>query len=304
MAFLLTGQTDAGKSTISGHLLYKVGYFNNISDDDKKLYRKYLESIETSISKSKYSILMDLIDGEILDNKTKTQEFNSCNFVFESNNFQLIDTPGHKLYIKSLVDGLFNITIDCICLVVSSIPTEFYESFEKGTVKEDLLLARSSGCKNLLVLFNKSDVCVATPDLIEQINTFAKKLSFKNIQTLNVSGYTGDGLLKILETIQNIPKTIPTIVDYNYTKKIIVESLIFMSNVFIITSGYKFIIHNKYGHFECTVEKIKGKMMLNSSGTATLLLVFDKEIHTGINDRLIFRNNDTTFGFGNVIKIN
>lgn len=306
MSFLLCGQTDAGKSTISGHLLYKIGYFNNLCDDDKKFYRKELDNIDISNSKSKYSILMDLMDGEILTNKTKTQEFNICHFNYNNNEFVLIDTPGHKLYIRSLISGLFKLHIDIVCLVVSSIENEFIESFDRGTIKEDLVLARSTGCKNILIIWNKSDVSIPTNDMIYKLNSYIKKLAYKNIDSLQVSGYTGDNLLTILDKVnyyrlkQNILENKTDIV---YTDKLTINCMFFKDELnILISAGYSFIIHYSNGEIDSEIISIiqhsKPIRIIKDNSQVIINVLLSSKINISKTERLIFRDKDNTIGFG------
>lgn len=300
MSFLLCGQTDSGKSTIAGSLLYKVGYFENLNDDDEKYYRKYLSDIEESKVKSKFSILLDLIDGEITTNKTKTQDFNIINFKYDNKNYTLIDTPGHKLYIRSLVEGLFKLHLDLVVIVLSNIDSEFTESFEKGTVKEDLLLCRSTNCKNLLVLWNKCDLASISNLNREIFVDYCTKLKFKNIEHLSVSGFTGDNLLRILTTVDKYRSVDETIITENiYYSHIIIDCFIFNDNV-LITKGFACILHNQSGEFEITVDNIKDSRILKTNVLNKIKVSSSKalSIKTKIGDRVIFRSHSTTLGFG------
>jgi elongation factor 1-alpha len=319
MSFLLCGQTDVGKSTVAGHLLYKVGYFNNLNADDAKFYRKELETlrapsgrfqenIEASVSKSKFSILMDLMDGEISVNKTKTQEFNVCEFAHNDKQYKIIDTPGHKLYIRSLIEGLFRTELDCICLTISSRENEFQESFDRGTVKEDLLLSRSTGCKNLIILWNKTDLYTPSESMINVLSDYIKQLSFKNVVHLNVSGYTGDGLFDILNEIDKFRN--PDKISIVPVKKIVdsftAECMFFIKDLSVLISiGYRFIIHTVSGEYEVEINKITNKtgkqvIVVRDSSPVTVECKCDKKMETSNKDRLICRDKDFTIGFGMV----
>jgi translation elongation factor EF-1alpha len=315
MSFLLCGQTDSGKSTIAGHLLLNNGYFNTfLNTDDEKMYRKYIESANDQLntSKSKYSILLDLIDGEILNNKTKTQEFNLINFSSKQNKpYQLIDTPGHKLYIRALIEGLYKIDLDIIVLVVSSIDNEFIESFEKGTIKEDLLLARSTGCKNLLILWNKCDVCLKSNHHKELIEDYAKKLSFSNPIHLDVSGYTGQNLDQILPVVDKF-KTIKTEFETEQNQEITptttlnINCLLFPTSNELITAGYQCVIHTpNCGEIDIEIMKIKQgfKIISGKPNTIKIADLSKKQFKKfKYGDRIIFRNATNTLGFGRLDK--
>lgn len=308
MSFLLCGQTDSGKSTCAGHLLYQVGFFNSLSDGDTKDFRKYIEDIETqSTTKSKFSILMDLMDGEITTNKTKTQEFNMIEFNHNNKQYTIIDTPGHKLYIRELIAGLFKVHLDIVVVVISTIEKEFIDSFEKGTIKEDLLLCRSSNCKNLLVLWNKSDLATLSTTNKDRFLHYCKKLQFKNIEQLNVSGYTGDHLMDILPIVDKYrqPEKEKKEITHIEQKTIYIEGIFYPSSTTIITAGYMCILHNESGEYEINIDAIK-KTHIVKHGVPILFKVStlnNSNIYTYIGERTIFRNSDTTLGFGVVRKL-
>lgn len=304
MSFILTGQTDSGKSTISGNLLYNVGYFFSLPEEDRKCYRKYLEQINDTNIKSRYSILMDLLDGEILTNKTKTQEFNVCTFTYNEKTYKLIDTPGHKLYIRSLIDGLFHQKLDRICLVVSSLSNEFYESFERGTIKEDLMLSRSTGCSSLLIIWNKSDISKPDEKMLKLLMSFVKKLSFKVIDEVYISAYDPEQVLKILsyinsnEVIKPI-ESLPIISDMINT-----DGMLFTDK--LISAGYKFIIHYLEGEIEAEIIKIKNLKtqamvrFVKEPTLVRLMLKISESKKWNKGERLIYRDSETTLGFGTI----
>ena len=311
MAFLFCGQTDSGKSTLAGHLLYNVGYFNNLSDEDEKFYRKYLIDIKESTNKCKFSILMDLIDGELTNNKTKTQDFNIINFEHENNKYTIIDTPGHKLYIRALIAGLFKIHLDVVIIVISSINNEFTESFEKGTIKEDLLLCRSTNCKNLVVLWNKCDISSVSPLNKEIFIDYCKKLQFANIEHLNVSGYTGYNIMEILKIV-NKYKNLTDSLTHSVlntpisNSTIILQCLLYPQDT-IITAGYQCILHNQSGEYEIVIDAIKNVHIVKSGIPLTMKISLltdakNKTIQTFVGERIIFRNSNITLGFGVVKK--
>ena len=305
MSFLLTGQTDSGKSTISGNLLYSVGYFSNMSEEDQRYYRKHLDQVTDPNVKSRFSILMDLLDGEVLANKSKTVDFNFCSFTHEGKSYNLIDTPGHKLYIRSLINGLFHHSLDLVCLVVSSLSNEFYESFERGTIKEDLMLARSTGCTNLLIVWNKYDLNEPDKAMEAQLSSFCAKLAFKRVNNIKISGYKQEDVLKILSFVEHSNKpNITTETSLIDTNKFASEGMIF-SGEQLISPGYKFVMHTRQGEIEVEVVKIKdlktGKVVRFTKGPGSFYLLLQSESElVGLTKgtRVIFRSADTTLGFG------
>ena len=86
---------------------------------------------------------------------------------------------------------------DCAVLVLESQTNVFERSFETGTTKEHLILARSLGVKQIIVAVNKFDMVQykeARYDFIcSQVDPFLKYLGFStnNIHYLPTSGFHG-----------------------------------------------------------------------------------------------------------------
>jgi sulfate adenylyltransferase subunit 1 (EFTu-like GTPase family) len=303
MSFLLLGQTDAGKSTIAGHLLHLVGVF---------------EKVNHELGKHKYSILLDTCEEEQESGKTKTHDYSYYDFEYapansSTKNYTLIDTPGHLLYIRTLINGLYNPKgtsgkIDLIVLVISSISDEFESSFNRGTVKEDLLLARSVGCSNLLVAWNKTDIVEHSKEHEKQIHDWAKKLHYKTINHLNVSGMTGQNLLEILKYI---PRPINEIISEEKkleitSDKIRAKVAIYLPSEenMIISAGFICILHHKSGEYEVEICKMistqKNIKFIRDSGTTCTLFCIckGKNIIYSDGDKIILRKNKFTIGYG------
>jgi translation elongation factor EF-1alpha len=281
--FLLCGQTDSGKSTIAGHILYKCGYF-----DERRVI---------SEKKSKWSELLDEVNGELGANKSKTIYFTELEFEHNGSEYVMFDTPGHHIYIRQLVSGLFTTSLSAICLVVSSIQKEFVEGFEKGTVKEDLLLARSTGCSTLFVLFNKIDVVEPTQEMIECIRSYAKKLRYKDIRIFPLSGYTGTSLLSFLECI-------PVIQDppmRESTRSNTLTCTLSLHTTDLITAGYRCNLHMSSGEYQVTVDRIRTKAgpLVFVKGSDPVIITFTGDgLVYSVGDKVVLRNSTETIGFG------
>lgn len=294
--FLLCGQTDAGKSTIAGHILYNSGYF---SDPDCPYTTHIPKDFEDSRRKSKYSELLDIVNGDIEDNKSKTVYYTELEFSYNGKRYTMIDTPGHQIYIRQLIEGLFSRPLDAICLVVSSIEKEFYESFERGTVKEDLLLARSTGCSTLFILFNKIDVNVPTNEMIEIITDYSKTLRYKNIKVLNISGYNGDNLMTFLD---RIPNSVQRVKNDTVHTSFTITTTVSMHTKDLCTAGYVCILHHSSGEYSVEIEqiKLKGKVVpwIKTTDPHEVKFTLKKSITYSPQDRIVLRNSTDTIGFG------
>ncbi len=303
ISFLLCGQTDSGKSTISGHLLCLVHYFE----------QRIIDQTRVSNAKNKYSTLLDTDDVELelaSKDKTKTAAFINFDFEFNDKKFRLIDTPGHKIYIRSMIEGLFHSQLRAICLVVSAIEDEFYAGI-RGTTLEDMLLARASGCKNLIVLWNKTDVAKPSKTMQELIMYEAKMMSWVRVQELYVSGYSGEGLFDILDLVENMPnekqpelKPLPLTQTFNC-------KVIFKTGQ-LITAGFTAVMHYAQQstieiehvegrEIEFEIEKIKGARMIRDTKPYDLVIKTSQPIQLHSKQRIIMRTGSETIGFGAIL---
>ena len=100
MNIIVIGHVDSGKSTMIGHLIYKCGVV------DKKTIDKYeKESAEMGKSSFKYAWILDKLKAE----RERGITIDISLFKFESDKFRvnIIDTPGHRGYIKNMISGNF-----------------------------------------------------------------------------------------------------------------------------------------------------------------------------------------------------
>lgn len=286
MSFLLCGQTDAGKSTIAGHLLCKVGLFEEPRDSGR----------------SKWSSLLDIYEDEKEFGKTKTHEYSDYDFNYNDRNYTLIDTPGHLIYIREMISALFSKPIDLIVLVISSLEEEFNTSFIKGTVKEDLLLARSVGCDKLLICWNKCDLNKCSVEMKESLENWCKKLRYKRIDHLDVSGYHGDNILNILDYVDE-RKVVDVSLDEFVEDKLKLNCALYLPGGVVLSSGFICIMHHINGEYEIEVKNItsKKKIIIGSGEVCEMVVKTDRKLKFSKGDKIILRKDKNTIGYGKII---
>ncbi|KAA8499480.1 Eukaryotic peptide chain release factor GTP-binding subunit ERF3A [Porphyridium purpureum] len=193
------GHVDAGKSTISGHILYLTG-----GVDDRTMEKFEREAKAKNRESWKYAWAMDLADSE--RDKGKTEECGRASFVTETRRFVLLDAPGHKSYVPSMITGASQ--ADVGMLVISARKGEFETGFEKGgQTREHAMLAKTSGVRQLVILINKlDDPSIVNPDgtwskerydeCCSKLMPFLKQVGWKpgDCSWIPVSGLTGINL--------------------------------------------------------------------------------------------------------------
>ena len=95
ISLVVIGHADAGKSTTTGHLIYKCGGI------DKKTIDKYeRESTELGKSSYKYAWVLDSLKSE--RERGITIDITLWKFQSKKYDFTVIDTPGHRDFIKNM----------------------------------------------------------------------------------------------------------------------------------------------------------------------------------------------------------
>ncbi|KAI8916190.1 P-loop containing nucleoside triphosphate hydrolase protein [Gorgonomyces haynaldii] len=146
---IFMGHVDAGKSTMGGHILFLTGMV------DKRTMEKYEREAKELGRESWYlSWALDLNQEE--RNKGKTTEYGRGYFETDRRRFTIIDAPGHKTFVPSMIEGAAQADIGI--LVISARKGEFETGFERGgQTREHALLAKTAGVKRLIMVINKMD---------------------------------------------------------------------------------------------------------------------------------------------------
>jgi len=198
---VVIGHVDAGKSTTTGHLIYKCGGI------DKRTIEKYeRESREMGKSSFKYAWILDKLKAERERGITidiALWKFESSKFVFT-----IIDAPGHRDFIKNMITGTSQ--ADVAMLVVSSAKGEFETGIsETGQTREHALLAYTLGVKQMIVLVNKVDSDSVNysqerfNEIKEEVTGYLKRIGYnpETIPFVPVSGWLGDNMIEKSENL-------------------------------------------------------------------------------------------------------
>lgn len=173
---IFIGHVDAGKSTLGGSILWTTGMV------DERTMDKYKKEAKDLGRESWYlSWVMDLTKEE--RSKGKTVEVGRGFFETEKRRYSILDAPGHKTYVPSMIGGASQ--ADVGILVISARKGEYETGFERGgQTREHAMLAKTQGVNKLVVVINKMD-----DPTVEWSEDRYKECTTKLAQFLKGTGY-------------------------------------------------------------------------------------------------------------------
>merc|ERR1711902_15098 len=196
------GHVDSGKSTTTGHLIYKCGGI------DKRTIEKFeKEAQEMGKGSFKYAWVLDKLKAE----RERGITIDIALWKFETPKFYvtIIDAPGHRDFIKNMITGTSQ--ADCGVLIIASGVGEFEAGISKnGQTREHALLAYTLGVKQLIVAVNKMDSTeppysqARFEEIQKEVSGFIKKVGYNPaaVAFVPISGWHGDNMI---EASSNMP---------------------------------------------------------------------------------------------------
>jgi elongation factor 1-alpha len=193
---VVIGHVDSGKSTTTGHLIYKCGGI------DKRTIEKFeKEATEMGKGSFKYAWVLDKLKAE--RERGITIDIALWKFETKKYYFTIIDAPGHRDFIKNMITGTSQ--ADVAILIIASGVGEFEAGYAKnGQTREHALLAFTLGVKQIIVCINKMDDKSVNwsqaryNEIKEELKKFLGKVGYKAdaIPFVPISGWTGDNMIE------------------------------------------------------------------------------------------------------------
>lgn len=186
------GHVDAGKSTLSGSILYIT---ENV---DKRTIERYEKEAKERNRESWFlAFIMDTNEEERA--KGKTVEVGKAHFETDMKRYTILDAPGHKNYVPNMIMGASQ--ADVGVLVISARKGEFETGFDRGgQTREHAMLAKTLGVTYLVVVINKMDDPTVQwskdrfDECVRKIRPFLKGCGFvikREVKFIPISGLKG-----------------------------------------------------------------------------------------------------------------
>jgi len=193
---IIMGHVDAGKSTTTGHLLYKAGAI------DERTIKAFEEEAEKMGKGTfKFAWVLDNLKEE--RERGVTIDLRFLQFQTKKFNFTVIDAPGHRDFVKNMITGASQ--ADAAVLFVSAKKGEFEAGIGAGgQTREHAFLAFTLGIRQLIVAINKQDDISVNyskeryEEIKNEVSRMLRMVGFKvdKINFIPVSGWTGENLLE------------------------------------------------------------------------------------------------------------
>jgi elongation factor 1-alpha len=194
---VVIGHVDSGKSTSTGHLIYKCGGI------EKRVIEKFeKEAEEMGKASFKYAWVLDKLKAE--RERGITIDIALWKFESEKSVFTIIDAPGHRDFIKNMITGTSQ--ADVAILMIASPTGEFESGWSKeGQTREHALLAFTMGVKKMICCCNKMDAKGADykqerfEEIKAEVSTYLKQVGYKldEVPFIPISGWAGDNMLEL-----------------------------------------------------------------------------------------------------------
>jgi elongation factor 1-alpha len=179
---VVIGHKDHGKSTLIGRLLY----------DSQAIHPTKLQEIKDELAQAgsaefEFSFLVDSLEEE--REGGLTIDIMHVPFKTKTFEYQIIDCPGHREFIKNMITGASQ--ADTAILLVSA-----KEGIEAQT-KQHLFLATTLGISQLVIAVNKMDLVKYSEEAFQRITSELKTVLTSlnlNAEIVPVSAIHGDNV--------------------------------------------------------------------------------------------------------------
>jgi elongation factor 1-alpha len=193
---VVIGHVDSGKSTSTGHLIYKCGGI-----DERTIAKFEKEAAESGKASFKYAWVLDKLKAE--RERGITIDIALWKFSSDKRIFTIIDAPGHRDFIKNMITGTSQ--ADAAVLMIAGDVGGFEAGFSKdGQTREHALLAQTMGVKQMVVAINKMDDTSVNysqsryDEIKAELTLYLKKVGYNpaNIPFIPISGWVGDNMVE------------------------------------------------------------------------------------------------------------
>jgi elongation factor 1-alpha len=207
ISLVISGHVDAGKSSLTGRLLFDLGGIN-----DREM--KKLQEEADRLGKSSFAFAFYMDNQKAERERGITIACNTKEFYSDNYHYTIIDAPGHRDFLKNFLSGSSQADVALLLVPADS---GFISAVQKksdtdvpGQTRQHARLLNLLGVKQLIVAVNKMDTCEgSTPYSEERFKEVAEEMKRvliqsgwkkeqveKEIPIIPTSGFHGENILK------------------------------------------------------------------------------------------------------------
>ena len=201
ISLVVCGHVDAGKSTTTGHLIFKLGGISS-----REMDKLQAEADQQGKSSFAFAYYMDKDKAE--RERGVTINCTTKEFFTDSYHYTIVDAPGHRDYIKNMINGA-----GCADVALLLVPAEsggFETAIAKGDhgsgevqgqTRQHARLLGLLGIEKLIVGVNKMDSCDWSEqrfnEIKEEMTKMITQAGFKPKQVAFIpySGFKGENMV-------------------------------------------------------------------------------------------------------------
>ena len=202
ISLVVCGHVDAGKSTTTGHLIFKLGGIS-----EREMQKLQAEADQQGKSSFAFAYYMDKDKAE--RERGVTINCTTKEFYTDSYHYTIVDAPGHRDYVKNMITGA-----GCADVALLLVPAEA-GGFEtavargdhstgevQGQTRQHARLLGLLGIEKLIVGVNKMDSVDWSEqrftEIKEEMNKMITQAGFKPKQVAFIpySGFKGENLVE------------------------------------------------------------------------------------------------------------
>lgn len=196
ISIVVVGHVDSGKSTTTGHLIYKCGGI-----DQRTIEKFEKEASEMGKGSFKYAWVLDKLKAE----RERGITIDIALWKFETSKYYvtIIDAPGHRDFIKNMITGTSQ--ADGAVLIAAAGTGEFEAGISaNGQTREHITLCYTLGVKQLIVAVNKMDSTDPKysqerfGEIKKELTHRLKRIGYNptTVPFVPISGFHGDNIME------------------------------------------------------------------------------------------------------------
>ncbi len=202
ISLVVCGHVDAGKSTTTGHLIFKLGGIS-----EREMQKLQAEADQQGKSSFAFAYYMDKDKAE--RERGVTINCTTKEFFTDSYHYTIVDAPGHRDYVKNMITGA-----GCADVALLLVPAEmggFETAIAKGDHKTGEIQGQTRqharllgllGIEKLIVGVNKMDSVDWSEQRFNEIKEEMSKMitqagfKIKQVPFIPFSGFQGENLIE------------------------------------------------------------------------------------------------------------